>query len=249
MDGIQFEEETVRIGGAPVRYRVAGAGPPVMLVHGLAGSWRWWQPIAEPLASQLRLYVVDLPGFGSGRRRRFTLADAPSFLRSMLAALELERVHLVGHSLGALLCARTAARAHDTVDRLVLIAPAGFLPKRRLIRYCLPLAAALRRTRPAFLRVVLADSLRAGAPTLYRASTELLRDVSPPGELAAISCPTLLIWGDQDPLVPPRIAERFLRAIPNAQLAQIAHAGHTPMAERPREVADAILHFLNDRGR
>src|SRR5918911_1871918 len=156
-----LEQRTCEIGGARVRYHVAGSGPATVLVHGLAGSWRWWEPVVAPLASSLRIYLVDLPGFGSARGQAFVLGDAPSYLRALIGEIGLERPHLVGHSLGGAVCARVAALWPQSVDRLVLAAPAGLLERRRVQQFAFPLTAAARQMRPALLRVLLTDSLRA----------------------------------------------------------------------------------------
>jgi pimeloyl-ACP methyl ester carboxylesterase len=242
-----LEERACEVGGIDVRYRVAGTGPPTVLVHGLAGSWRWWEPVITQLATSLRVYLVDLPGFGSARGQTFVLGDAPSYVRSLLAQIGLERANLVGYSLGGAVCARVAALWPQTVDRLVLAAPAGLLERRHPAHYALPLAAALRHARPAFLRVVLADSLRAGVLTLYHAATQLLGEDALRDELHSISAPTLLIWGDRDPLVPLRLAQEYERAIPHAQLVVFDGVGHIAMAERPNDFSQVILDFLDER--
>ena len=242
-----LEEQACDVGGVEVHYRVAGSGPPTVLVHGLAGSWRWWEPVITQLASSLRVYLVDLPGFGSARGQTFVLGDAPSYVRSLLAQIGLERANLVGYSLGGAVCARVAALWPQTIDRLVLAAPAGLLERRHPAHYALPLAAALRHARPAFLRIMLADSLRAGVLTLYHAATQLLGEDALREELTSISAPTLLIWGDRDPLVPVRLAQEYERAIPDAHLVVLAGAGHIAMAERPNEFAHAILDFIAGR--
>jgi pimeloyl-ACP methyl ester carboxylesterase len=241
---VELEEHTCDVGGTAVRYRTAGAGRAVLLVHGLAGSWRWWRPVAEPLAACHRLCVVDLPGFGSAHRQRFVLGDAPTFLRALIEQLGLERPHLVGYSLGAAVCARTAALWPERVGRLVLAAPAGLLERRHVGQYALPLLSSASHLRPAFLRVVAADALRAGVVTLYRAATQLLGDDALRDELAGIAAPTLLVWGDRDPLVPLRLARDYERALPQARLVVLRGAGHVPMADRPAEFARAVRGFL-----
>jgi pimeloyl-ACP methyl ester carboxylesterase len=232
------------VGGAPVRYRVAGSGPPAVLVHGLGGSWRWWEPVVEPLAARLSVHLVDLPGFGSARRRSFVLADAPSYVRALIEEIGLERPHLVGHSLGGAVCARAAALWPHVVGRLVLAAPAGLLDRRHPVQYALPLAAALRHARPRFLRVAAADSLRAGVRTLYRAGTQLLGDDALRDELGSIAAPTLLVWGERDPLVPLHLAAEYEWAIQHTRLVVLSGAGHVAMADRPEEFARALLDFL-----
>ena len=159
----------------------------------------------------------------------------------------LERPHLVGHSLGGAVCARVAALWPEEIGRLVLAAPAGLLERRRPEAYALPLAAALRHMRPAFLRVVLRDSLRAGLLTLHRAARQLLGDDALRDELASIAAPTLLLWGERDPLVPLRLADEYERSIPDARVVVLAGAGHVAMADRPAEFAHALLDFVCGR--
>jgi pimeloyl-ACP methyl ester carboxylesterase len=240
---VAVEERECRVAGVAVRYGVAGSGPPAVLVHGLGGSWRWWLPVVEQLAEQHRVHLLDLPGFGTQRSRRFVLADAPSYVRAFLTETGIERAHLMGHSLGGAVCARVAALWPETVERLVLVAPAGLLERRRPVQYALPIALALRHARPRFLRVLATDSLRAGALTLYRAGRELLGDDALRDELGAIEAPTLLVWGERDPIVPVALARAYEQAIPDARVVAIPGAAHVPMAERAEDFARAVLEF------
>jgi len=246
MPAAMLEQRVCEIGGQTIRYRVAGSGPPALLVHGLAGSTRWWEPVVPLLAPRLRLHLVDLPGFGSARGRPFVLGDAPSFLRTLGEQLGLERPHLVGHSLGGAVCARYAALWPEALGRLVLVAPAGLLERRHAAQYVLPLGAAVRHMRRAFLSVLVRDSLQAGALTLYRATRQLLADESMEDELSSIRASTLLLWGDRDPLVPSRLSERYLAVLPEARLRLVAGAGHVPMSDDPEAFTRAVLDFLGD---
>ncbi len=87
------------------------------------------------------------------------------------------------------------------------------------------------------------DSLRAGLVTLYRAATQLLGDEALREELSAITAPTLLVWGERDPLVPLRLATEYAQAIPDVRLV-VVEAGHVPMVDRPDEFARAVLDFV-----
>jgi pimeloyl-ACP methyl ester carboxylesterase len=241
---VVLEERVCEIGGVTVRYRVAGSGQPAVLVHGLGGSWRWWEPVVEPLAERMRIYLVDLPGFGSARGRPFVLGDAHAHIRALVEQIGLERVNLIGHSLGGVVCARVAASWPDLVESLVLVAPAGLLDRQRPSQYALPMAAALRHARPRFLRVAAGDSLRAGPLKVYRAGRQLLCDDTLGGELTSIRAPTLLLWGERDPIVLPRLAAEYQRAITSAELVILAAAGHVPMSDQPDDFAAAVLDFL-----
>src|SRR6476469_2462268 len=134
----QLERRRATIGPATIAYGVAGIGPPVVLVHGLSGSSRWWRRNIGALTPYRRVYVIDLIGFGASHaRQRFALAEASSYLIRWMDQLELERVSLVGHSMGGLIAAELAADAPDRVDRLVLVDPAALPLDAHLLTHAL----------------------------------------------------------------------------------------------------------------
>ena len=152
---LSLAEREVAVAGARVRYRTAGAGDPVVLVHGLAGSTRWWTPVLPALAARRAVYLVDLPGFGAMRGGlRGGLAGAAAWLGAWMDAVGLERPALVGHSMGAAIALRVAAGRAEQLDRLVLVTPAGLPTGRSLFGYAVPLATALRHSTPRFLAVL-----------------------------------------------------------------------------------------------
>jgi pimeloyl-ACP methyl ester carboxylesterase len=161
--------------------------------------------------------------------------------------LGIHRAHLVGHSLGGAVVARLAARWPEKVDRLVLAAPAGPFERRRIVAYALPLLATARHAKPRFLRLLVTDAARAGATTLLRAGRELVGDDTLAHDLHAIRAPTLLVWGDHDPLVPVERAEEYRQAIPDARLVVVRGAGHVAMSDRPAEFAQTVLDFAGAR--
>src|SRR5918998_3616152 len=150
----------VRVWGWPVRYEAAGEGEPVVLVHGLSGSTRWWSRNVSEIAGRHRTYLVDLPGFGTmgSLRRRFVLAEAASWLLEWMEAVGLERAHLVGHSMGGYICLRLAASRPAAVHRLALVAPAGVPTGRSMLGHLAPLLGAARHATPSFLPVLLRDA-------------------------------------------------------------------------------------------
>jgi pimeloyl-ACP methyl ester carboxylesterase len=189
----------------------------------------------ERLGSRFALHLVDLP-------RRFVLADAPAWVAGALDEAGLGRVHVIAHSMGGGIALRLAAERPGLVDRLVLVAPAGVPTGRTLLGHALPLAQALRRLSPSFLRLLAADAVRTGPLTLARAARDLLG-----GEtrelLGAVRAPTLLVFGRHDTLVPPALGELYRAELRDARLL-VLDAGHVPMYERPEEFDAAVLAFL-----
>jgi pimeloyl-ACP methyl ester carboxylesterase len=246
----RLERRQAKVGPATIAYEVAGSGPPVVLVHGLSGSSRWWRRNIGALTPHRRVYVVDLIGFGASRaRQRFALAEASGLLVRWMDQLDLERASLVGHSMGGLIVAELAADAPERVDRLVLVDPAALPLDTRLLTHALSLLHELRTISPSFLPVLIADALRAGPLTLWRAANALmLADLRP--KLAHIRAPTLAIWGEHDALVPIAFAQQLAKYLPYEELVVIKGAGHVPMWDRPQAFNRVLTEFLfADEGR
>jgi pimeloyl-ACP methyl ester carboxylesterase len=147
---------------------------------------------------------------------------------------------LVGHSLGGLRAAQIAA-SHP-VHKLVLVAPAGIPTGRPFVLEFLATAAA---TTPRFVPLVARDALRWGPRALLRHGVIASRTRL---DLTEIRAPTLLVWGERDPLVPTRLAAEWQAAIPGSRLAIIPGARHTPMFETPAVFAEVLLEFLHELG-
>ncbi|MDQ3280070.1 MAG: alpha/beta fold hydrolase [Acidobacteriota bacterium] len=225
----------------------AGAGTPVALVHGLSGSSRWWMRNFDALAAHYLVAAVDLTGFGRNHRSAVVPDIPPSFREttSLLARwLETfgEPVHLVGHSMGGQLSIRLAAERPDLVRSLMLVNSAG-MPFR-----IAPLAHMRELPKPPYgapeiLRILVPDLLRAGPAALAVASTRIiLGDMRP--MMRQVRAPSLLVWGESDPIVPLHYGEEMACTIPNARLVVIPRAAHVAMWEAPEEFNRIALDFL-----
>jgi pimeloyl-ACP methyl ester carboxylesterase len=222
-----------------MRYRVAGSGKPLLLVHGLGGSWRWWSPLFGPLSSRRQLHMVDLPSLRRFGRPR----QLGEWLGRLLDAAELEQIDVAGHSLGGLAAAELAAGQPDRIRRLVLVSPAGIPCNRSVVGRAGPLAGALYGIRDSLPMVAL-DALRAGPLSLaHGIALVSSRDLRQ--ELPAVRAPVLLVWGKGDYLVPHRLADEWQRALPASSLVLLS-CGHVPMLEAPGELARSMLAFLDD---
>lgn len=245
---IRLQDAEVVVRGHRVRYRVAGSGDPVVLVHGLAGSTRWWRRNVSALAEAHTVYLVNFPGFGSFRRRGpgFALAEAADWLVAWIEAADIAPCHIVAHSMGGHVTIRLAARHPGLVRRLVLVAPAIISGHRRLLAYPRALVVAGRALSPSFLPLLALDMLRAGPSTILRAARSLLaEDVRK--ALRAVVAPTLLVWGERDALVPPSLGTLMCAQLPDARLLVLPGAGHVANYDRPDRFNAATLAFLAGR--
>lgn len=225
-----------------LHYTTYGSGPPLVLVHGLAGSTRWWRRNTRALSEHFRVYLVDLPGFGlSGSA--CALEDVALSLPAWLDWMGLERVHLVGHSMGGYVSLRLAAEQPERIDRLALIDAVGMPLKSNLQRMILRLVQAAKHGSFSFIPTVISDGLRAGIPTLLRLTSEIC-EVDARPLLPHIQAPTLLLWGTRDVMLPPQMGVQMADLIPNATLHFIPRAGHNAMADRPTLVNQYLLDFF-----
>lgn len=235
--------QTFEHAGLKLSYVVRGRGEPLVLIHGLSGSTRWWRHNLPVLALHYRVYVLDLVGYGSARGQRAVgLERDVALLVAWLEHLDLQGVNLVGHSMGGHIALRVAERQPERVGSLVLVCASGLLaghPARLVWR--LPLAGW--RGRRSFLPRVLLDSARAGLPNLWRSGVSVLRDDVQPS-LGGVQARTLVVWGERDVLIPSEQGRRLAAGL-RAQYVELRAAGHIPMVETPAAFNRVLLTFLN----
>jgi pimeloyl-ACP methyl ester carboxylesterase len=225
-------------------HEITGSGPDVVLIHGLAGSGRWWSKNLDDLATRFRVCTVDLAGFGESRRyRRFALGEAVDLLEDWLDYVDIKHAVIVGHSMGGLIAAGLAARSPQRVDRLVLVDAAFLSFEPGVAKRAFGLTREFVASSPDLIRLAAHDGLRADPISLSRATLELLRlDWSK--ILPRITAPTLIVWGEHDTVTPLTIGRQIEAKIPGARLIIISGAGHVPMWDRPDLFNAEILAFL-----
>lgn len=236
----------VTIDGVPIAYQAIGHGEPVVLVHGLSGSGRWWQRNVTALGQSFRVYVVDLIGFGASRGpRHFVLSEASDYLVRWLDVLGIERTHVIGHSMGGFIAADMAADHPRRVSKLVLV-DAAILPRAPgLLRNALGLLKVRSTVPISFWPILITDAIRCGPITLWEAARDVLQaDLRP--KLRAIDAPTLVVWGDHDRLVPLDHGCQLVDLIRASRLAILPGAGHNPMWDRPDQFNPLVVGFLQE---
>ena len=225
-------------------------------MHGWGGRIESVAPIINCLKEAFRVISLDLPGFGESPVPAgvWGTPDYASFVREVLAALDVTRAHLVGHSFGAKTSLYLAATDPDVVDKLVLAGSSGLRTppsmKARLKRGVSRAARvaghggpAGRRLRDAvYQRIASPDYRDAGAlrPTFVRVVNEDLAPLLP-----SIRASTLLIWGTEDRAAPAAHARRMEADIPDAGLVLFEGAGHFAYLDEPQRFCRVVRHFLN----
>ena len=263
------------VDGVRLRLRDTGprGAPAVILLHGFGSSLDTWEPWAKALSARYRVIRFDLPGFGltgADPTGDYTDAREIRILLDLMDQLGIQRASLIGNSLGGRIVWNFAALHPERVTRLVLVSPDGFAspgfaygvaPKTPLMMRALPyvaprgllranLAAAYARpkalseaTLTRYRDMMLAPGVRPAI--LARMGQVILRDPAP--TLARIQAATLLLWGEDDHMIPIANAADYLRDLPHATLVRLPNLGHVPFEEDPATSLAPVERFFQGR--
>jgi pimeloyl-ACP methyl ester carboxylesterase len=251
---VDFKKETLKINGVDTVLYTAGDGEPLLFLHG-AGTFHGYE-FAKPWADKFRVIHPYHPGFGeSGDDPAMdTFNDYVMHYVGLLDALEIDRVHLVGFSLGGFLAAQFASQQRHRVKTLTLVAPPGMrsaeypvldvlaTPGEQIVASLASNFEVLKPWLPAGPDPEFMGARYREATTLARLLWEKPWDPKFLRYLHRVNVPTLIVWGDEDKLVPPQHAELWKKFLPNARIAIFKGAGHLVLDEKP-EAADAVAAF------
>lgn len=266
--GLPVAERRIRLAGVSTSLLEAGAGAPLVLLHGgIESGGAYWAPVVERLAESHRLVIPDVPGLGESEPFAHLATDAfAEWFRALLEATCDDRPALIAHSLGAALSARYAARYGGSLRRLVIYAAPAIGPYRiplglaiRAIMFDLrpseknaerfdrfgffDFDAARRRDADGWLEAWNSYAReRATVPHVKRTMRWLIRTCTkeiPEAELRRIEIPTSLIWGSHDRFVGLAHAERASARL-GWPLRVVDEAGHVPHIERTEAFLNAL---------
>jgi pimeloyl-ACP methyl ester carboxylesterase len=253
-------EETLAIGGTRIRVVRGGSGPPLIFLHGASGHVGWL-PFLDRLSEAFDVIAPEHPGFGRSDDPAWLerVDDLAYFYLDMMDALELERVHLIGTSLGGWVAAELAVRNTARLASLTLVCAVGIAAEGRPIDDIFrmtPEENARRfyfdpeRARARVAALARADPLIAARnrATVVRLGYPRFLDPALANWLHRIDVPTLLVWGENDGLVPPVFGEAYRKLIPSSRLVVIPAAGHAPFEEQPEEFLKAFIGMHGEQG-
>lgn len=249
--------EVKRIGRSRFRYVEAGEGEPLVLLHGLLGTLSNFVEVIEHFKTKYRVIFLLLPLF-EGNLLHASVGSMKKFVHRFVQKMGFDRVHLVGNSLGGHIALLYALDPKSvlTVKTLTLTGSSGLFehgmgdtyPKRGNYEY-IRMKAQSTFFDPAVATKELVDEVfetvnnRAKALRIVYLARSATRNYLG-DRLHDIHVPTLLIWGKNDNVTPPVVAEEFNRKIAGSQLCFIDECGHAPMMERPREFNAILEPFL-----
>ena len=237
-----------------------GAGPSLLLIHGL-GYARWgWEPVVEPLARSFDVLLFDNRGIGESDAPPgpYTVTQLAEDAVQVLDEAGVERAHVVGTSLGGMVAQELALGWPERVERLVLAAttPGGakaFPMPRRTVEL-MQARASLREyvenalepdARPEVVDRILEHRERTAQPfDAWAAQAAAGASFDAHDRLGALAAPTLVQHGDGDLVVDPRNADLLAAAIPDARVSVYAGAGHLFMWQEPDRFTRELEEFL-----
>jgi pimeloyl-ACP methyl ester carboxylesterase len=223
-------------------YRVAGKGQPVVFLHGLWNSSAVWKRAIDLFSPHYRLHAPDLPGHGqSPARLPWRLREVKDLLAAWMRSLKLSSATLVGHSMGGALAIMLATTEPQLVERLVLVNSVGMPMQYPFLRKLTRAGQGLANHQQLRYTSHYGNQRYLQSLAIWQATDEVLAcDLR--SDLHLVHCPTLIIWGMRDPLLPVRSAVALQRSIQGAELVILPNARHHPS----RQVPETFDHILED---
>ncbi len=255
--------------GAIFSYADEGAGATLVLLHGVGSGARSWRGQAAGLSDACRVVAWDAPGYGSSTPLEPERPDASDYarrLRSFVDALQLDRFHLVGHSLGAIMATRFACENPERVMSLTLAGPstghARLAPEERdrlrngriddlaklgprgMAQARGPRLVSPQATGP--LKHAVIETMARIRPDGYRQAVSMLSGADTGADIARLAgrVPLQFIYGEHDVVMPPASTMALARERPDAAVHRIDGAGHAMYLEQPQAFNDLLRRFI-----
>jgi pimeloyl-ACP methyl ester carboxylesterase len=277
---VGFELRHVKIHGHDLGYRMAGEGPAILLVHGIAGSSAAWRAVMPTLARRYTVIAPDLLGHGQSAKPTgdYSLGAYANVLRDLLGVVGVPRATVVGQSFGGGVAMQFCYQNPEWCERLVLVDSGGLGREVSwLLRfmtfpgseYLMPIifpsfvrACGNELSRMLFSRGIrmprIGEMWRSYASLTDSANRQsfirTIRSVIDPGGQTVSAMdrlyltqqvPTMVVWGEQDTIIPVSHAYDAHAAMPNSRLEIIAGSGHFPHVEAPGEFLDVMTDFMD----
>ncbi len=261
---MNISQQSITLEGRRAKYWIGGSGQPLLLIHGgLGDAQQHWAPMFEVLSQRCQILAPDLPGFGVSAR--LSMPSYQNFLNWLQLLLDMLNIGgpllMIGHSFGAVLSRLFAAENTGYVSRLVLIdggevfnAPGCLRPLIRLPILSDPIFNLMRRQQYSGngLKRAIADEqlltpefvANAQAASIgFAAALRQIALTTPPA-LRTPTCPTLVVWGEQDRWSPVDGGKRVAAEINGAKFTVIPRAAHMPQIEQPEAFLRVVQSFL-----
>lgn len=262
-----MQEQFVTVSGNKIRYLESGKSDDyIVLIHGLGASAERWEFVIPEFSKHHKVIVPDLIGFGHSDKPLvdYTTDFFSDFLGNFLQKLGIKRTHIIGSSLGGQITAEFTSKNQDLIENLVLVSPSGIMkhstpaldayimaalyPNLEVAQNAFEMMAGPTRVinqkiiEDFVKRMKLPNAKMAFMSTLLGLKNADLITKS----LQKISAPSLIIWGEDDPVIPVKYADDFVSSIPDCRFYMMDNCGHTPYVDDPERFSKLVLDFLEN---
>jgi pimeloyl-ACP methyl ester carboxylesterase len=256
----QVQQSSLVVADCKVSYQRSGAGPTLLFLHGARGA-NQWTPFFGKLAETFDVVVPEHPGYGLSDTPDWldTIDDVAYFYLDLIEALKLSDIHLVGTSLGGWIAAEIAIRQAQRLKTITLVAPAGIhvkgVQKGDIFLWSKEESAKNLFHDQALAKAMLEKSLSEDEQDLLLKNNLMTARLAWQPRLYnphlykwlhRIKLPTLLVWGEDDKVIPPAYGPAYQRLIPGSKLVKIPNCGHLPQVEKWGELASIVTNFIKE---
>ncbi|RTR36028.1 alpha/beta hydrolase [Robertmurraya yapensis] len=252
-------------------YKNESSSRTVVLIHGFLSSTFSFRRLVPLLQEEYNVLSVDLPPFGNSGKSTQFVYSYENMAKSVIALtqqLGIEQFILIGHSMGGQISLNIAYMQPELVEKAILLCSSGYLERSKqslillshlpffhlFVKRHLAKSGVLKNLQNVVYRQELIDEEMFHGymkpfleEQIFKGLTRLLRDREgdlPENVLQKIETPCLLIWGEQDKVVPLHIGKRLKKDLKNAKLVVLQETGHLVPEERPEEVFSHIKEFI-----
>ncbi len=263
-----MQEKFVNVDGNKIRYLESGnSQDTVVLIHGLGASAERWEYVIPLFNKYFRVIVPDLIGFGYSDKPLvdYTSEFFSKFLKNFLKEIGIEKLKIIGSSLGGHITAEYASENMSSIEKLVLVSPscamkhstpaldayvmAALYPDKEVAENAYQMMAGPGQEINAKIiedfvtRMKLPNAKMAFMSTLLGLkNAENILEV-----LKTISIPTLIVWGERDPVIPIKFADSFVSSIKDCRFYRMDNCGHTPYVDEPEKFTKLVTDFLRGK--
>jgi len=258
MADVDWAVSTVEAAGTKLHVMRAGRGRPVLVLHHETGTLDR-SPFYDALAAKYDVLVPHHPGYSKSQRPEWmrSVRDVAVMHRGLLAELGIEKAALIGLGFGGWIAAEMATMAPGDVSQLVLVGPMGIKPPAGDI-FDQAIVSYIDYARAGFDDQKAFDKVYGVAPSTDQLEAwDIAREMcfriawkpymysqTLPHLLRSVRAPSLIVWGDDDKVVPQSAAKRYVEALPNAKLQIVKSCGHCVDMEQPEALAKLVTDFI-----
>jgi pimeloyl-ACP methyl ester carboxylesterase len=258
MAGVNWTDSSIEAAGTKIHVSRAGRGRPLLVLHHETGTLDRL-PFYDALAAQYDVLVPHHPGYSRSPRPDWmrSVRDIAVIYRGLLSELKVARPALVGLGFGGWIAAEMASMAPTDLSHLVLVGAMGIKPPQGDI-LDLAITGYMDYTRAGFHDQAVFDRVYGAEPPIDQLEMwDICREMSfriawkpymysqtLPHLLGSVRVPALVVWGDDDKVVPQSAAAAYAKALPNAKLETVKACGHCVDMEQPEALAKLVTNFI-----